>query len=49
MGRHDDHQEKTTADGQVPKSTVIPSAPRDEGGKHRKEGEDRRDKDQDKK
>ncbi|MGH3772293.1 MAG: hypothetical protein ACRDRW_13005 [Pseudonocardiaceae bacterium] len=46
MGKHDDHEAKTTGDGQVPKGTVIPPAPRDEGGKHGKDGGDRHDKDE---
>jgi hypothetical protein len=49
VGKHDDHETKTTGDGQVPKSTVIPPTPRDDGGKHRKDGGDEHDKDQDKK
>jgi hypothetical protein len=49
VGKHDDHEKKTTGDGQVPKGTVIPPAPRDDGGKHRKDGGDKHDKDQDKK
>jgi hypothetical protein len=48
VGKHDDHESKTTGDGQVPKSTVIPPAPRDEGGKHGKDGGDKHDKDEDK-
>lgn len=47
MGKHDDHESKTTGDGQVPKGTVIPSAPRDDGGRHGKDlGRDSRDEDQ---
>ncbi|HWR47019.1 MAG TPA: hypothetical protein VN327_05300 [Pseudonocardiaceae bacterium] len=45
MGEHDDHEAKTTGDGQVSKDTVIPPAPRDEGGKHGRDGGDRHDKD----
>jgi hypothetical protein len=37
VGKHDDHGAKTTGDGQVPKGTVIPSVPRDEGGKYGKD------------
>jgi hypothetical protein len=49
MGKHDDHQTKTIGDTQVPKDIPIPPPPRDEGGKHRKDGEDEQDKGQDKK
>ena len=45
MGEHDDHEAKTTGDGQVSKDTVIPPAPRDEGGKHGRDCGDRHDKD----
>jgi hypothetical protein len=49
VGKHDDHEKKTTGDGQVPKDTVISPAPRDDGGKHRKDDdEDKHDEDQDK-
>jgi hypothetical protein len=47
VGKHDDHEAKTTGDGQVPKGTVIPPAPRDEGGKHGKDDENKHDKDED--
>ncbi len=44
MGKHDDHESKTTGDGQVPKGTVIPPAPRDDG-RHGKDPGDSRDQD----
>lgn len=43
VGRHDDHEAKTTGDGQVAKGTVIPPAPRDDGGRHGKDDGDSRD------
>jgi hypothetical protein len=48
VGRHDDHEARTTGDGQVPKDTVILPVPRDDRGRHSKDDEDKRDKDQDK-
>lgn len=48
MGKHDDHEAKTTGDGQVPKGTVIPPPPRDERGRHGKDPGDDRGKDEDK-
>jgi hypothetical protein len=47
VGKHDDHEAKTAGDGQVPKGTVIPPAPRDEGGKHGKYDGDNSEEDQD--
>jgi hypothetical protein len=47
VGKNDDHEAKTTGDGQVPKGTVIPPAPRDEGGKHGKDDGDNAEEDQD--
>jgi hypothetical protein len=47
VGKHDDHEAKTTGDGQVPKGTVIPPAPRDEGGKHEKDDGNNSEEDQD--
>ncbi len=47
MGKHDDHEAKTTGDGQVAKGIVIPPAPRDDGSRHGKEDGDSHDKDQD--
>ncbi len=38
VGKHDDHNEKTKGDGNVPKDTKIPPAPKDDGGKHGKNG-----------
>jgi hypothetical protein len=48
VGKHDDHEARTTGDGQVPKGTVIPPAPRDRGGQHSKNGGHRDDEDHDK-
>jgi hypothetical protein len=47
VGKHDDHEATTTGDGQVPKGTVIPLAPRDEGGKHGKDDGGNSEEDQD--
>lgn len=45
MGKHDDHEAKTSGDGQVPKGTVIPPAPHPEKGRHGKDPGDDGDKD----
>jgi hypothetical protein len=47
VGKHDNHDAKVKDDGQVPKDIVIPPRPRDEGGRHRKDDDDERDKEQD--
>ena len=46
VGKHGDQAAKTTGDGQVPKGTLIPPPPRDEGRHQRQDGGERDDHEQ---